>query len=76
MVFARFATLFPDLVDRLILIDIHPKKERYLEVGKLNIVQLMSRHFKKSIEIVKNEKLDQENSKKRLAELLSMEIKV
>lgn len=72
----RFATLFPDYVEKLVLIDIHPKKERYYEQDKPNVVQLMSRHFKKSIETVKSEGLEQDAAKKRLNELLETGVKV
>ena len=75
MTIARLASLYPELVEKFVLIDIQPAKV-YRQNGQPNTVQLLSRFLKKAIEIVRNENLDLESSKKRMNELLEEQVKV
>jgi len=74
LIFCRLATLFPHLVEKLILVDIHPKKKMTQE-GKPNIVQMFAQMLKKTMEKVKAEKMDLETAKTYLDEMLKPHIK-
>lgn len=70
--FVKFATLFPDLVDRVCLIDIHPQKK----LARPNSVSLITEQFKAIAEMIKNDKITSlEEAQKRADELLSAQIK-
>lgn len=70
--FVKFATLFPDRVDRVCLIDIHPQKK----LAKPNSVSIITEQFKQVTDMIKNEKIDSlEEAKKRADELIGAQIK-
>ena len=70
IVFSRLATLYPDLVEKLVLLDIHPSKR----VPESNPVFLTVELFKQIIETLKDE--DVETAKTRAIELMKEKIKV
>ena len=68
--------MFPDLVEKLILVDIHPKKRLSGEGGGPNLVQMFAAMLKKAVEKVRAEKLDLETARAHLDEILKPYIKV
>ena len=70
IVFSRLATLYPDLVEKLVLLDIHPSKR----VPESSPVFLTVELLKQIIETLKDE--DVETAKTRAIELMKEKIKV
>lgn len=70
--FVKFATLFPERVDRVIMLDIHPQKK----LAKPNSVSIITEQFKQIADLIKKENIQSlEEAKKRADEVLSGQIK-